>query len=349
MAPLIRRSRGKAHPKDQGTSAQSSASNGSSPLVQPEQSLINDGCQSGDDLAIYERGMPERPPRHSLNFHCIRKQRQRLPADAEQTLRLLLPPPRQFYAGFIKHPMMHRSGCVLVHMDALIAGLRFPLHPFVVEFLRRVSVLPAQCVPSTYRILSGFIVWCHEMGIAPNVDLFLHCYSIQPYWTTGYLRLVARPGRALFTDNPSPSEKWEERFIFVHVGLPLPFPDRWNTYPAQDRAPVLDAALLCQYDRFYRMSPRNVRSILTPSKMQSAGIGVILPASTKRPVPTPSSTVPADKGKGKDTRQGFFSGLGSGPVNKRPRTESSGQLVPIDHVIDLTDLNLAAMHVASSS
>ncbi|CAH9148380.1 unnamed protein product [Cuscuta epithymum] len=277
VSTLIRHSRGKAHPKDQGTSTRSSGSNGSSASLHPEQPLPDDGCQSGDDLAIYNKGMPERPPRYSLNFHCIRKQRQRLPADAEQTLRQLLPPPRQFYAGYIKHPMRHRPGCVLVHMDALIAGLRFPLHPFIAEFLRRVSVLPAQFVPSTYRILNGFIVWCHELGIAPSADLFLHCYGVQPYWTTGYLRLVARPGRSLFTDNPTPPGKWEERFLFVHVGSPLPFPDRWNTYPVQDASPKVDADIVCQYERLRLAGSKNLRSFLTPAKMLAAGIGMFLP------------------------------------------------------------------------
>ncbi|CAH9094476.1 unnamed protein product [Cuscuta epithymum] len=286
--------------------------------------------------------------------------------------------PRQFYAGFIKHPMRHRPRCGLVHMDALIAGLRFPLHSFVVEFLRRLSVLPAQFVPSTYRILNGFIVQCHDLGIAPNVDLFLHCYGVQPYWTTGYLRLVARPGRSLFTDNPTPPpppEKWEERFLFVHVGSPLPFLDRWNTYPAQDVSPKVDAAILCQYERFRLAGPKNLRSFLTPAKMLAVGIGTILfnlgcsvylsilclsffiplfsagviPSTPpKRPAPTPSPTEIVNKGKEKVIQPGSFSGRESGPVNKRPRTESGGELVPIDQVIDLTDPSVERMHAVPS-
>ncbi|CAH9134389.1 unnamed protein product [Cuscuta epithymum] len=196
MAPkLIRRPRRKAYPSHQeGPSARSSRSDDSSSSPRTEQPLPDDGCISGDDLAIYERGMPERPPRYSLNFHCIRKQCQCLLADAEQSLRQLLPPPREFYAGFIKHPTRHRSGFVLVHMDALVAGLWFPMHPFIIDFLRRVSMLPAQFVPSTYRILTGFIVRCHDMGLVPNVDLFLYHYSYQPYWSTGYLRSGTDPG-----------------------------------------------------------------------------------------------------------------------------------------------------------
>ncbi|CAH9118038.1 unnamed protein product [Cuscuta europaea] len=284
-----------------------------------------DGCLSGDDLQVYNKGMPERPPRIPLHFNRIRKHKQRLPEDVERQLSQLLPPPREYYAGFIRHPMRHRPGYVLVHLDALIAGLRFPLHSFIVEFLRRVAVLPAQFMPSTYRILTGFIIRCHELRITPSVDLFLYHYCYQPYWTTGYLKLVARSDRQLFTENVTPQADWEERFLFVRVGDSLPFPDRWNAYPVRDSLPRVDAVLRSQAESLRMGGTRSLRSFVTASSMLSAGIGVISPIPVRR-------SISSAKGKEK-----MIADRDSAEQTRKKRKGNDGDhLIPIDHVVDLT-------------
>ncbi|CAH9093796.1 unnamed protein product [Cuscuta europaea] len=94
---------------------------------------------------------------------------------------------------------------------------------------------------------------------------------------TGYLKLVARSDRQLFTDNPTLSADWEERFLFVRVGDSLPFPDRWNAYPVRDSQPRVDAVLRSKAESLRMGGTRSLQDFITPSNMLSAGIGVIPP------------------------------------------------------------------------
>ncbi|CAH9111600.1 unnamed protein product [Cuscuta europaea] len=322
--PLIRKSKTSTGNQAEGSSSQTpklANTQVSKPIEQPQE----DGCLSGDDLQVYNKGMSERPPRIALHFNRIRKHKQRLPEDVERQLSQLLPPPREYYAGFIRHPMRHRPGHVLVHLDALTAGLRFPLHSFIVEFLHRVAVLPAQFVPSTYRILTGFIIRCHELRITPSVDLFLYHYCYQPYWTTGYLKLVARSDRQLFTENVTPQADWEERFLFVRVGDSLPFPDRWNAYPVRDSLPRVDAVLRSQAESLRMGGTRSLRSFVTASSMLSAEIGVISPIPVRR-------SISSAKGKEKMIADRDS----AGQTRKKRKGNDGDHLIPIDHVVDLT-------------
>ncbi|CAH9066586.1 unnamed protein product, partial [Cuscuta europaea] len=248
--------------------------------------------------------------------------------------------------------MRHRPGHVLVHLDALTAGLRFPLHSFIVKFLRRVAVLPAQFVPSTYRILTGFIIRCHELRITPSVDLFLYHYCYQPYWTTGYLKLVARSDRQLFTENVTPQADWEERFLFVRVGDSLPFPDRWNAYPVRDSLPRVDAVLRSQAESLRMGGTRSLRSFVTASSMLSAGIGKHSRVLTRSsfalaiqlsyflflflvgvisPIPVRRS-ISSAKGKEKMIADRDS----AGQTRKKRKGNDGDHLIPIDHVVDLT-------------
>ncbi|CAH9083481.1 unnamed protein product [Cuscuta europaea] len=96
-------------------------------------------------------------------------------------------------------------GHVAVHLDSVVADLSFPLHPLQVELFRRLHIAPALLVPAAYRLIAGFMIRCHSVGVVPMVDLFLHFFCVSPFGRTVYLGLIARPGRILFTKNfPNP-------------------------------------------------------------------------------------------------------------------------------------------------
>ncbi|CAH9112659.1 unnamed protein product [Cuscuta europaea] len=267
--PLICRPRGKGLSVDKfGGSSSQVPDTANLKTNLPEQPVPDDGCLSGDDVATYNKGMPEQPP-------CI------------------------------------------------------PLH-----FLR-----------------------CHELGIAPSVDLFLHHYCYQSYWTTGYLKLVARSDRQVFTENPTPPADWEERFLFVRVGTPLPFPDRWNAYPVRDSETRPDEILLLQSKSLCLGGSRNLRSFITPSNLLTAGIGkigfvstrsfsilnyydfisffagVIPSTAVRRSTPTSTSPTSMVKGKEKIT---VWALNDADQARKKRRGNDGGQLIPVDHVVDLT-------------
>ncbi|RWW35300.1 hypothetical protein BHE74_00059779 [Ensete ventricosum] len=68
------------------------------------------------------------------------------------------------------------SMCILV--DALEAGLRFPLHPLIEECLRRWRISPSQVAPNSWRYLVIFLGECRGVGIIPTRDLFMACFRL---------------------------------------------------------------------------------------------------------------------------------------------------------------------------
>ncbi|VFQ98678.1 unnamed protein product [Cuscuta campestris] len=60
------------------------------------------------------------------------------------------------------------SGFLTVHLASLKKGLRFPLHPLLVEFLNVVDLLPCQLVPNSHRYIAGYLVrWCPSFRRVP--------------------------------------------------------------------------------------------------------------------------------------------------------------------------------------
>ncbi|CAH9117659.1 unnamed protein product [Cuscuta europaea] len=162
----------------------------------------DDGCNSGDDLTVYKRGMPPRPPRYTLNFNNVQHQRQRLLSRERGLIPQLFPPPRGWDVRSIRHPMQHLPGHVVVHLDSVLAGFLFPLQSFHISLFRGLGIAPAQLVPNSHQIVAGFIIRCHDAGVVPSVKLFMHFFRLSSNGQTGYLNPVARPWRILFFNNP---------------------------------------------------------------------------------------------------------------------------------------------------
>ncbi|RZR84779.1 hypothetical protein BHM03_00011659 [Ensete ventricosum] len=66
--------------------------------------------------------------------------------------------------------------CILV--DALEAGLRFPLHPLIEECLRWWRISPSQVPPNSWRYFVVFLGECQGAGIIPTQDLFMACFRL---------------------------------------------------------------------------------------------------------------------------------------------------------------------------
>ncbi|CAD5167225.1 unnamed protein product [Musa acuminata subsp. malaccensis] len=59
---------------------------------------------------------------------------------------------------------------------ALEAGLRFPLHPMIEDYLRKWGISPSHMAPNSWRYLVVFLGECRAAGIEPSRDLFLACF-----------------------------------------------------------------------------------------------------------------------------------------------------------------------------
>ncbi|RRT82752.1 hypothetical protein B296_00000344 [Ensete ventricosum] len=65
-----------------------------------------------------------------------------------------------------------------ISVDALVAGLRFSLHPLIEECLRWWRISPSQVVPNSWCYLVVFLGECREAGITPTWDLFMAYFRL---------------------------------------------------------------------------------------------------------------------------------------------------------------------------
>ncbi|CAH9081996.1 unnamed protein product [Cuscuta europaea] len=96
---------------------------------------------------------------------------------------------------------------------------------------------------------------------------------------------------------------------------------------------MLDAILLSQSESLHLGGSRNLRSFITSYRMLAAGIGVIPLAAARHP--TPTTTLSASAGKGKE-KMVAGDQTNAEQARKRRRGNDGSQLIPIDHVVDLT-------------
>ncbi|RZS24299.1 hypothetical protein BHM03_00057343 [Ensete ventricosum] len=87
----------------------------------------------------------------------------------EYVLRALLPEQRPY------HP---KSTELSILVDALEAGLRFPLHPTIVDCLRWWRISPSQVAPNSWHYLIAFLGECRGAGIILTRTLFFACFRL---------------------------------------------------------------------------------------------------------------------------------------------------------------------------
>ncbi|RZR79922.1 hypothetical protein BHM03_00005797 [Ensete ventricosum] len=70
-----------------------------------------------------------------------------------------------------------------ISMDALEAGLRFPLHSLIEECLRWWRISPSQVAPNSWRYLVVFLGECRGVRIILTQDLFMAFWGFRLDWS----------------------------------------------------------------------------------------------------------------------------------------------------------------------
>ncbi|RZS26122.1 hypothetical protein BHM03_00059427 [Ensete ventricosum] len=111
----------------------------------------------------------------------LRRERYNIPTEYG----LQVPQPRQ-------RPYSSDAPRVCISVDALEAGLWFPLHPTIEECIRWWRISPSQVAPNSWRYLVVFLGECRGAGIIPTRNLFMACFRL--YKSQGGYYLTARVG-----------------------------------------------------------------------------------------------------------------------------------------------------------
>ncbi|RZS04644.1 hypothetical protein BHM03_00035004, partial [Ensete ventricosum] len=140
---------------------------------------------------------------------------------------LHVPEPRQ-------RPFSSDAPDMCISVDALEAGVRFPLHPLIEECLKWWRISPNQVAPNSWRYLVVFLGECRGAGIISTRDLFMACFRLCK--NQGGYYLTARVSFRV-SGAPSNNKGWKSRYLFVS-GPVWGFRLDWSAHPI-DNAPVL--------------------------------------------------------------------------------------------------------------
>ncbi|VFQ66941.1 unnamed protein product [Cuscuta campestris] len=164
------------------------------------------------------------------------------------------------------------SGFFTVHLASLKKGLRFPLHPLLIEFLNVVDLLPCQLVPNSHRYIAGYLVWCKVVGVKPTLDHFLFTFKLtkgHKDWAS-YASLSQRSSKLFASDMKGSTKDWKPFFVFVSTGPESPFTGSGRLSFRRIPCPP-DATLLSITRQLCNKGVMNIKEVVTEETL--AGLG----------------------------------------------------------------------------
>ncbi|CAH9136862.1 unnamed protein product [Cuscuta epithymum] len=164
----------------------------------PEDYDSGNEAVDGSDVEVFYLGLTVVVERHLCPIKNAIGNEQFFSDLALKELSIYFPDPLVYSLRGATHVMRRRPGMVMVHFDSIRAGLRFPHHPFYIEFFSCFQVAPAQFIPNSYRFISSFLVRCKAVGVTATLELFHYFFRLTPQNSDGFLSIAARLKRKLF-------------------------------------------------------------------------------------------------------------------------------------------------------
>ena len=99
-----------------------------------------------------------------------------------------------------------------------MCGLRFPVHPFIMELLHHLNIAPGQLMLNSWRIvISCMVIWMIIAdGDIITLNEFVYLYHLKEFKEFGYYELVPWDRRfRLIVDLPLSFRYWKSRYFFV--------------------------------------------------------------------------------------------------------------------------------------
>lgn len=122
-------------------------------------------------------------------------------------------------------------GAVKMSFDLLLVGVRFPVDPFICQFLEKCHARLEDLSPGVAGLLVGFAAVLRCFGFDPSIEFFLRFFRVRVHSATRRITCRPRVGSVrLFHGFYVDEDGWEDRMIFVEsregwsfgpVGVPL--------------------------------------------------------------------------------------------------------------------------------
>ncbi|KAJ8433142.1 hypothetical protein Cgig2_007106 [Carnegiea gigantea] len=109
--------------------------------------------------------------------------------------------------------------CIAVYRVSFNYGLRFFLHPVIMEILNKYELAPAQVMPTSWHNICSFIATCELRGLTCSAWVFNLVHTVQKApKETGDLRWCYfnnRPGFITTIEKKSKVKYWKHDFLFL--------------------------------------------------------------------------------------------------------------------------------------
>ena len=108
-------------------------------------------------------------------------------------------------------------GEVCFYEAAFTCGLRFTVHPFMMELLDHFGIAPGQLMPNSWRIVVNYMeIWLAANGDMIKVGELIYLYRLKESKEYEYYELVLWERRIRIVKGlPSSFRYWKSRFFFV--------------------------------------------------------------------------------------------------------------------------------------
>ncbi|KAL2505745.1 Uncharacterized protein Adt_21366 [Abeliophyllum distichum] len=178
-----------------------------------------------------------------------------------------------------------RPGEVAIYQDSLKAGLRFPLHPFLVEFFCTFNLSPGQLVPNALRMLNYYLLVCMLKGLEPSIDVFRLLFEMKPLDRYDCFVVFSHRDQGIpvhdhfkIPNFPTSNSGWKSRYFFVRpADGDFPFPLDWGVPPFEDfnTTPILTESEIDSLIILRVIAPlgQSMNDVLTDDALVSVGIG----------------------------------------------------------------------------
>lgn len=173
------------------------------------------------------------------------------------------------------------AGRFCLYWEALRAGLRLPLPPFVVALFRFLHISLASVAPNSFRFLVGFLCLCELAEVRPTISLFRSCYTFKCNALTKDWWYVAPQSRkkGLLKGAPSSIHNWKGKYFFVKCSsLELGLPPWGYIRESVRRAPSLGAADLESLKKLRAYHAPDLSELLEEQTLFNLGLSPLDPA-----------------------------------------------------------------------
>ncbi|XP_056691734.1 uncharacterized protein [Spinacia oleracea] len=185
------------------------------------------------------------------------------------------------YRPGVLHTILTPSpGCTAVYKSGLQLGLRFPLHPFIVELLSAYNLSICQLMPNSWASINSVLAICDLLRVRCTLTLWrsvMKLVEVSSYeYGPGWWSFQCRGGFKVVDTVPSNHRGFRHEFVFVYYGgewgIPLVPGSEGPNFSLNRKVPMMsiDEAIVAIYLQKVEKRVKGQRFLVAPFWLPSS-------------------------------------------------------------------------------